>query len=802
MGVSAQRVPAAGTLAVTYEQPCDVLVVGGGLGGICAAIAAARHGAQVVLIQDRPVLGGNSSSEIRVAPVGADVHRFRSARETGIIEELCLEARARIHGEEHLRNGEPNPLWDLILKEKVEAEPTLQLFLNCRGVDVETAPDLDGAGYTTRIAAVLAIQTSTEKVFRFQPRLVVDATGDGSVAFRTGAPYRMGREGRREFNEWRAPEEPDQEILGSTMMFAARDAGRPVPFTPPPWAHKLPTEESLAFRVHRRISSGYWWIEWGGHLDAIGDNEAIRDELTRAILGVWDHIKNYCVHKDEAANFYLDWVGQIPGKRESRRFEGDYMLTQRDVEERRAFPDQVAYGGWPIDLHPSRGILESRTPPAEQPQLPGLYSIPFRCLYSRTVANLLLAGRNVSVSHMAFGSTRVQKTGSVMGQAVGTAATLCIATDVTPRQLAATPTHRARLQQTLLRDGCHLIGVHNEDPADLARSATATASSEATLAQLVPSEGTIALPLTSSRAQAFVWSGGRLDEVMLLLEHTGTAPAQVRLLLKRSCHLQDFESCTPLVSPVAELAPGARTWVPFPVRQDLAPGCYFVQLGGDDATLPVGWVRSAEAPGVGGTSGRRTLGLPAHAVASLLRPEEPVATQAAEWAADARGVDGHPGLWHMSRGVLLFRLSPTSRPYGPTNVLSGATRPVSAANVWISDPDAGAPSPAHPQWLELDFGRTARLGQVELTFDSDLDLGFFELTEGAVPTVVRDYRLLAQQEDSTTWQELVAETGNFQRRRVHPVANPRARRLRLEVTATNGAPVARVVEVRAYPAAP
>ncbi|MAG36611.1 MAG: pyridine nucleotide-disulfide oxidoreductase [Dehalococcoidia bacterium] len=767
--------PSPGTLAVGQELDCELLVVGGGLAGVCTALAAARHGAQVILVQDRPVLGGNSSSEIRVAPVGADVHRFRSARETGTVEELFLEARARIYGGEQTRNGEPYALWDLILKEKVEAEPTIRLFLNCRAVDIETAATSDSAGYTTRIAAVLAVQTSTEKVYRFRPKLVVDATGDGSIAFRAGAPYRMGREARREFDEWRAPEEPDQEKLGSSMMFSARDAGRPVPFTPPPWAYRFPTEESLANRNHRRINSGYWWIEWGGHLDTIADNETIRDELTKGILGVWDHIKNHCIHKDESANFYLDWVGQIPGKRESRRFEGDYILTQRDVEEQRVFPDQVAYGGWPIDLHPSRGILQTNVEPCDNPQLPGLYSIPFRCLYSRAVSNLFLTGRTISVTHAAFGSTRVQKTGAVAGQAVGTASVFCLAAGLAPREWAAESERLTELQQALLRDGCYLIGLRNEDSADLAPTATAAASSEATMVQLVPADGTGALPLTTTRVQAFIWSGGRLDAVQLLLANSGDAPTSVHLELKPSRHLHDFEPCNALSTHNVTLAPGNRTWVSLPVGQELAPGCYFVQAEPEDPMGSAAWAHS---------------------------PEEPVGTQAAEWAAEACGAGGVPGLWHMTRGGLLFRLQPSSLPYGPANVLSGVTRPVSAANVWISDPTAGVPSSEHPQWLELDFGQTVRLDQVELTFDSNLDLPFREPKEAPITTLVRDYRLLAQPASGAPWEDVLAESGNYQRRRVHRLEDRAVRRLRLEVTATNGAPVARVAEVRAYPSAP
>ncbi|MCD6506471.1 FAD-dependent oxidoreductase [Candidatus Poribacteria bacterium] len=439
----------------------DVIVAGGGLAGICAAIAAARHGCSVALIQDRPVLGGNSSSEIRVN-VGGASHSFRNARETGIIEELLIEDRYR--NPFPMVNAHISSIWDMILWEWVTKEEKLDLYLNTSARKAL----MDG----NRIVGVRAFQLGTEREFEFRAKIVVDATGDGAVAFDAGADYRMGREARDEFNESLAPEKADNYTLGSSIMFRARDMGRPVEFEPPPWAYDFPTDEDLPFRNHGRISGGFWWIEFGGMLDTIEDNERIRDELWKLVFGVWDHIKNHGDHGAE--NYALEWVGFIPGKRESRRFMGDYILTQNDVEEAVLFEDRIAYGGWPIDLHPPKGIYESGKP-AVLHKLKQPYSIPYRCIYSRNVENLMMAGRNISVTHVALGTTRLMATCAVIGQAAGTAAYLCKRYDTTPRGIYEGHIHE--LQQLLLKDDCYIIEMRNEDPDDLARGAKVRASS-------------------------------------------------------------------------------------------------------------------------------------------------------------------------------------------------------------------------------------------------------------------------------------------------------------------------------------
>ncbi len=417
------------------------------------------------------MLGGNASSEVRMHIVGADCSGGRGAalktetREGGIIEEIRLETCVR-----NLQRSAS--MLDLILYEKCRAEPNLDLLLNTSVTATEVK---DGV-----ITHAIAERQSTEDRFRIAAKVFVDCTGDGRLGVEAGAPFRHGREGCDEFNESMAPETGDKKTLGSSLLFMARNVGRPVPFVAPPWARRF-TEDDLKYRHHaqagvdRGLEYGYWWVEWGGCLDTIKDNETIRDELLAIMLGVWDHIKNGGDHG--ADNWALDWFGFLPGKRESRRFVGQYMLRESDLVESRAFHDAIAYGGWSLDLHPPEGIDAPDKHPCNQKSLAHIYDIPLRACVSQTVANLMFAGRNISASHVAFGSTRVMATCAVIGQGVGAAAAYAVRHGLSPTGLADNPEAIQAIQQRLLRDDAFLIGRVNMDPRDLAREAKVTASS-------------------------------------------------------------------------------------------------------------------------------------------------------------------------------------------------------------------------------------------------------------------------------------------------------------------------------------
>ena len=445
------------------DLSCDLFVAGGGLAGVCAAIAAARNGAKVVLAQDRSRLGGNSSSEVKMHVVGADNHGGRPGwREGGLIEEFRLDDAVN------------NPqrcweLWDILLYDKVMSEPNITLLLDSVLFSAETKDN--------RIERVWVRCDKTEHLYRVTSKLFADCTGDCRLGLEAGAEMRWGRESRAETGETLALKTPDNKTLGSSILFTSRKHDRPMPFTPPKWARKV-SKDQLRFRPVNSWEYGYWWIEWGGNFHTIRDNERIRFELLSIVLGVWDYVKNSGNHPD-SANWALDWVGMMPGKRQSRRLVGDYVLDQMDLTGFKGdLEDAVCIGGWPLDDHPPGGFDDTDLPPFVSIKVPEVYNIPLRSLYSRNVPNLLMAGRNISTTHVAFTSTRVMATCAVMGQAMGTAAALCARHDISPRKLYEDKSKLAELQQTLLRDDQTIKNRKNVDPLDLARSAKVIASGQ------------------------------------------------------------------------------------------------------------------------------------------------------------------------------------------------------------------------------------------------------------------------------------------------------------------------------------
>lgn len=460
-------------MSVTTEKrlACDLLVAGGGMSGVCCALAAARLGTKVILVQDRAVLGGNASSEIRMHIVGATgLHAglplLLEPREGGIIEEIRLELA--------VRNPQRSAaVFDLILYELCRAEPNLTLLLNTTVVGAR----VEGR----RIVEVVADRPSTEDRFTIAATMFADCTGDGRLGAEAGVPVMRGREGRAAFDEKLAPEQGDAKTLGSTILFQAKKHDRPMPYIAPPWVRKFkPTD--FALRPFGKSGSdlgleyGYWWIEWGGCLDTLKDNERIRDELLAITLGIWNHIKNESGL--DVSHWALDWIGMVPGKRESRRFVGQHILTESDLVNSRAFPDAIAFGGWPIDTHPPEGVDAPTEAPCTQNHLPWLYDIPLRSCVAGNLRNLFFAGRNISATHIAFASTRVMATCAAVGQGVGTAAALALRAGRDPIAIADDAGLLWQIQQRLLRDDAYLVGVTHADTTDIAARATVTASSE------------------------------------------------------------------------------------------------------------------------------------------------------------------------------------------------------------------------------------------------------------------------------------------------------------------------------------
>jgi hypothetical protein len=411
----------------------DLCIVGGGLSGVCAAIAAARRGARVVLMHDRPVLGGNCSSEIRMWVCGAHGDNMK---ETGILEEIQLE-NLRRNPAMHYQ------LWDSVLFEKVKAEKNITLLLNCSCNDASMREN--------RIESVKGWQGTAETWHTVHAAYFMDCSGDSVLAPLTGALHRAGREAGSEFQESIPPGAADKKTMGMSCLFQIRETDRPQKFIPPDWAYVYQTDEDLPFKGHS-LNTNFWWIELGGDRDSIHDTEELRDELLKIALGVWDHIKNRGGHGAE--RYVLEWLGFLPGKRESRRYIGDYIMTQNDVEAEGRFPDTVAYGGWSMDDHFPEGFYYTAGHPTIYHPAPSPYGIPYRCLYSANIENLFFAGRNISVTHAALSSTRVMATCALLGQAAGTAAAIAVREGVSPRGVYES--HTGALQAMLMEDDCWL----------------------------------------------------------------------------------------------------------------------------------------------------------------------------------------------------------------------------------------------------------------------------------------------------------------------------------------------------------
>ena len=466
------------------EKHYDVIVVGGGMAGVCAAMEAARNGANTALIHARPVLGGNASSEIRVHISGAD-HSLEKPdyAESGILYELMLENKAR-------NDNFSYSTWDLILFEAVKKQENLTVYFNTVMYDCEAESD--------RITAIHCVQETTEMRFRFVAPIFIDSTGNGTLGYYAGAEYRQGSESKKETGEPHAPAEGNNERMGNTIFFRARNMGHPVPFTPPSFAKKF-TEEDLKYRMHsanqkvdystcldpeknektggisaKGVDYGYFWIELMGDTDdIITDYENIRDDLVASLYGVWDHIKNGGDHNAE--NYELEWVGMLPGTRESRRLVGDYLLSETDILSNKMFDDAVCYGGWCVDLHTAHGLLDlDRHPSGDCYFFDGIYTIPYRSYYSKNINNLFMAGRDISATKLGMCSTRIIGCCAIGGQAVGAAAALCTKYQCAPRELAA---HISELQQLILKDDGFLPNIKNTDCRDLARTAEISATS-------------------------------------------------------------------------------------------------------------------------------------------------------------------------------------------------------------------------------------------------------------------------------------------------------------------------------------
>ena len=392
----------------------DLVVVGGGVAGTAAAISAARLGLQVALIQDRPVLGGNNSSEVRVH-LGGRINVEPSPALGDVVKEI---------GPSRGGNAQPAEYYEDEKKmEMVLAEENISLFTSYRAYGVKTKG--------SRIAEVHARHIETSEELTFSAPLFADCTGDGTIGFLAGADYAMGREGRDEFSEPTAPEVADKMTMGSSVQWYSVEENQPVSF--PEFQYGVEFNEKNT----EKVTMGEWTWETGMNFDQIKEFERIRDYGLLVVYSNWSSLKNN-VAKEEYKNRRLDWVAYIAGKRESRRLLGDLILKEQDITDYVVYPDASAPTTWTIDLHYPDPKNTEHFPDMEFKSIAvhkkiHPYLIPYRCFYSRNVDNLFMAGRNISVTHVALGTVRVMRTTGMMGEVVGMAASVASKHETNPR---------------------------------------------------------------------------------------------------------------------------------------------------------------------------------------------------------------------------------------------------------------------------------------------------------------------------------------------------------------------------------
>lgn len=393
------------------EESFDVVIVGGGMSGCGAALAARSQGLKVALIQDRPLFGGNASQEIRVHTIG--IH----GKGADLLKKIDTK---------HYPNGDAKAKIDQAKREKSLKEAGIDLFPHYMAVGIGKSGDM--------ITSVEAREVTTGVIKRFTAPVFIDSTGDGWLGFWAGAEYREGREAQDEFNEgWEkhgdlwSPKVADNRVMGTSVLWNSTKGKERVTFPDVPWAKPVAKD-------HQAINGEWYWEYSNNDLDQIKDAEEIRDHMLRAIFGSFANAKKH----PKNATVALEWVAYVGGKRESRRLVGDYLYTMADATERREFPDAVVEEKRELDTHYQ--LKETGSPvdflsKAIFRKTGGTYYIPFRCFYSKDLSNLMMAGRCFSCSHIGLTGPRVMLTCGQMGIATGYAAALCKKHASIPREV-------------------------------------------------------------------------------------------------------------------------------------------------------------------------------------------------------------------------------------------------------------------------------------------------------------------------------------------------------------------------------
>ncbi|RZJ87933.1 MAG: FAD-dependent oxidoreductase, partial [Chryseobacterium sp.] len=544
------------------------------------------------------------------------------------------------------------------------------------------------------IESVTAFCSQNSTKYEIFSPYFADASGDGIVGFMAGAAFRMGAEAKEEFGEQFAPTAEYGELLGHSLYFYTKDTNSPVKYIPPSFAlndiKKIPRYHKFSLKEHGCM---LWWLEYGGRLDTVHDTEKIKWELWKVIYGVWDHIKNSGSFP-EAENMTLEWVGTIPGKRESRRFEGDYMLKQQDIVEQKIFDDIVAYGGWSIDLHPADGVF-SEKPGCNQWHSKGVYGIPYRCYYSKNIDNLFIIGRIISATHVAFGSSRVMATCAHGAQAVGVAAALCKKYASTPAELGK---HRMEeLQLELLRTGQHLPGKLLKDELDLVQQAISITAPHLRLSE-IPTAG-IYKKISNSMGQMLPVSAGKMPAITVSLDLLSDTNLEVQL--RKSSKSSNHSPDVILETKTFDFKKGKQL-LTLEFETQFNEPCYAFVCFHKNEEVQIAY------------SDKRITGLlsvfnsinPAVSNYGKQEPPSDIGMEAFEFWCPQRRPEGQN---------LAMEINPPLNCFSPENLRNGLQRPVASTNAWVANFDDRSPE------ITIKWDRLVSIKKIVISFDCDYD---------------------------------------------------------------------------------
>ena len=745
-------------ILLKVEEDFDVVVVGAGLAGISAALTAARNGMKTALISDRPVLGGAASSEVRVGPGGADSHPFhwnRYARETGIMEEVYNHIYYRAQNAGKWRWFYFDQLYfDLVLN-----EPNISCYLNTSVYKVNKDSQ-------DRMSSVEGIQQRSEKSIKFNGKIFVDCSGDGSVGFLSGADYRMGREAKEEFHEIFAPEEADKGTMGATLLFTTVDTGHPIKYAPPKWAIEFDRLDTLN-RLKSMISKmpdgtfyGFWWAEYGGQLDSIHDDDKVIWHLRKLIYGIWNHIKNSGQYAG-VENHEINWIGYLPGKRESRRLMGPYIATSIDFLTQKKFDDRIGYTGWPIDVHPPGGYLSTDPGPGcTHEYLPGISDIPFRCIYSRNISNLFFAGRNVSASHEGLGTLRLIQTTAVMGQAAGMAAAMCVEKSIFPDDIYIS--HMKELQRRLVRSDQSIVGYRLWEEEDFSRNAVAAMSScrnysleTVEKSMLMDKRYGVILPIRDEMVEtlSFYLSSKSKQKVKLRVYSCVERPENYRVKEK----LAEIE---------AEV--NGEGWIDFEVNASAGSGKKIFVLFDKNISVKM-YFTIKPMTGIAG--------MESDFEGDMLYDSKCVSINS----------EGHLTM------LPCFKITGNQNMFDAANINNGFIRPCGLPNIWAS----AEMKPGRPEWAAIEFEEQKNVSRIELVFNTDLNTKCLKpVINHVAPQLIKNYELIALTDAGEV--TVVSERENYKRFVTHKFAPVTANAFKLVVYETWGSEYAEVYDFRIY----